>query len=161
MAKTRDLGRKRDKEQIFTCSSSSSSSSCEVTLSFQTWDLCHQVTLMGQAGTHSSQHQACGRGKIKFPVSPLDKGECNLALCKSGDSCRAVNSHCRVPTFWMGSLRKKKKFRMERTRWFNLGCRKGEWDRGDWAASKGDDQFEFPQKWCWCLCCFSPCFFFN
>lgn len=73
MAKTRDLGRKRDKEQIFTCSSSNSSTSCEVTLSFQTWDLCHQVTLMGQAGTHSSQHQACGRGKIKFPVSPLDK----------------------------------------------------------------------------------------
>lgn len=50
----------------------------EATLSFQSWDLCHQVTLMGQADrapTDSNQHQACGRGKIqlKFPHSPLDK----------------------------------------------------------------------------------------
>lgn len=76
MTKTRELGGKRDKEQIFACSSSSSSVSSEATLSFQTWDLCHQVTLMGQADralTDSNQHQACGRGKIKFPHSSLDK----------------------------------------------------------------------------------------
>lgn len=160
MAKTRDLGRKRDKEQIFTCSSSNSSTSCEVTLSFQTWDLCHQVTLMGQAGTHSSQHQACGRGKIKFPVSPLDK-ESAIWLFASQEIPAERWIHIAESQRFGWDPLGKKKFRMERTRWFNLGCRKGEWDRGDWAASKGDDQFEFPQKWCWCLCCFSPCFFFN
>lgn len=76
MEKPRELGGKRDKEQIFACSSSSSPMSTEATLSFQTWDLCPQVTLMGQADralADSSQHQVCGRGKTKFPHSPLDK----------------------------------------------------------------------------------------
>lgn len=74
MAKTGELGwGGRDKDQIFAHSSSSSSVSSEVTLSSK---LCPQVTLMGQADTAlmgSNQHQVCGRGKIKFPQSPLDK----------------------------------------------------------------------------------------